>query len=137
MRKSAKTHPQTGPTNGGVRIRFFWATVALTAAIGALPLSWKVALGTRGILHRPLHTIAFATLCGLAIWGLESRETRLLRASAVFVFGFLLETMQHLVYRNAFEWRDCLADGIGVCLALIATELQGRPVRGKRISHEV
>jgi VanZ family protein len=39
--------------------------------------------------------------------------------TAVLLFGVLMETLQWTIYGNQFEWRDVLADAVGIICGLI------------------
>jgi hypothetical protein len=69
-------------------------------------------------LHRPIHYVAFAGVALLLFALSRTRRSEILGALAIFVLGFSLELLQHLVYRNPLEWRDITDGALAVLLAL-------------------
>ncbi len=111
----------------GRNLLMLGAVLVAITVVGLFPLRWKVTLATTGPLHRPLHLFAFAVACGVATWHARSARMRYALAAAVFLFGVLLEYMQHAIYGNQFEWRDLADNGVGVAIAVaVGTFLSGR-----------
>jgi hypothetical protein len=68
-------------------------------------------------LHREIHWLAFG---GLALFVLTiSRNLRqeIACVAAACLLGLSLEFLQHLIYRNAMEWRDVRDDTLAVLIA--------------------
>ena len=93
--------------------------VIVIAGIGLSPLRWKNAIGTTGVLHFPLHILAFAAASAAAAGAVRSTAGRTFAAALVWIFGILLEYLQHALYFNPFEWLDVVTNSIGVVLGLL------------------
>lgn len=94
--------------------------IALLIVGSLLPEEAKLALGTQGVFHRPLHIFLFAMAAILSRIALPSRFARVLPA-LLLGFGMALELVEHLMFRNAFEWRDVRDDAIGIVAGLALT----------------
>jgi hypothetical protein len=76
-------------------------------------------------LHREIHWLAFAGTALLLFSLFRTRRQEILGAFTVFLLGFSLELLQHLIYRNHLEWRDIADDGLAIFLALALYRLAG------------
>jgi hypothetical protein len=96
------------------------ATIAQVSVLivgSLLPQAAKHAIGTQGLWHRPLHLILFAaTAC-------TTRAAFVHRPFFTSIFlltlALSLESAEHLLYRNLFEWRDVRDDVIGIAIGLL------------------
>ncbi len=99
-----------------------------------MPLPWKHEIGTTGAFHRAGHLLAFLILAFLLCRIASNTAARLVRCAGAVVLGILLETAEHLIYRDRLEWDDVLVDAIGVALGfLCAFALTPRPSRSKNV----
>jgi hypothetical protein len=76
-------------------------------------------------LHGEIHYVAFAGAALLLLSLSRTRRREILGAFAIFLLGFSLELLQHLVYRSGLEWRDVADDGLAVLLAFALYRLAG------------
>jgi hypothetical protein len=90
-------------------------------------------------LHRDIHWLAFAGAAFLLLLVCRNRRWEIRSLIAVCLLGLSLEYLQHLIYRNAMEWRDVRDDALGVIVAFtlyrlastrIATFLASRSAPG-------
>jgi VanZ family protein len=77
---------------------------------------WRPEGESQSIVHQVLHLVSFGA-AGLMLFAL-SRNSKQIRtaALAVFCLAVVIETSQHMLYKNAFEWWDVRDDTIGVLL---------------------
>jgi hypothetical protein len=68
-------------------------------------------------LHREIHFLAFAGVAFLLLFLSHSRARQIGALSAAFLLGLSLETLQHLIYRHAMEWRDVSDDTLAIVAA--------------------
>lgn len=101
--------------------RRVWAVAALASAIAVATLAW-----TPGTVELPSfgwdkgdHVAAFAVmaLCGLFGWRGRPRVTLTLTL-ALTALGIAIEIGQHFVPGRTADWRDVVADVVGVGLGL-------------------
>ena len=85
-------------------------------------------------LHRGIHWLAFAGAALLLFSLSRTRRQEILGAFTIFLLGFSLELLQHLIYRNHLEWRDVADDGLAILLAFALYRLVGarKPRPGPR-----
>jgi hypothetical protein len=76
-------------------------------------------------LHREIHWLAFAGAALLLFSLSRTRREEILGAFTVFLLGFSLELLEHLIYRNHLEWRDIADDGLAILLAFALYRLTG------------
>ena len=76
-------------------------------------------------LHREIHWLAFAGAALLLFSLFRTRRQEILGGFTIFLLGFSLELLQHLIYRNHLEWRDIADDGLAIFLALALYRLAG------------
>jgi hypothetical protein len=76
-------------------------------------------------LHRELHWLAFGGTAVLLLLLSQTRRRQIGSLLATLLLGLTLEYLQHLIYRNAIEWRDVRDDSAAVgaaftlyCLAI-------------------
>jgi Ca2+/H+ antiporter len=88
--------------------------VLLIVVLSLIPLPWKDAIGTTGIFHRAGHLLAFLILAFLLCRMASSLAAKIVRCLGAVLLGIVLETVEHLLYRDRMEWDDVLVDTIGV-----------------------
>jgi hypothetical protein len=76
-------------------------------------------------LHREIHGLAFVGAALLLFSLSRTRRQEILGAFTIFLLGFSLEFLQHLIYRNYLEWRDIADDGLAILLAFALYRLFG------------
>ncbi len=77
------------------------------------------------LLHRPIHCVAFAGAALLLLPLSRTRRREIQGALAIFLLGFSLELLQHLISRNYLEWRDVADDGLAILLAFVLYRVTG------------
>jgi len=75
--------------------------------------------------HREIHYLAFAGGALLLFCLSQSRRQETLAAVATLMLGVCIETLQHIIYGNAMEWRDISDDGLAVLVALVLYRVAG------------
>jgi hypothetical protein len=69
-------------------------------------------------LHREAHWLAFAGAAFLLLALSRNRLQQICSAIALFLLGFSLEYLQHLIYRGPMEWWDVRDDTLAIFFAL-------------------
>ncbi|MDP8990293.1 MAG: hypothetical protein M3N41_09490 [Acidobacteriota bacterium] len=93
------------------------AQVSILIVGSLLPQKTKHAIGTQGLWHRPLHLILFATTAGAVRVAFSRRPV--FTSMLLVTLAFLLESAEHLLYVNLFEWNDVEDDMIGMAIGLL------------------
>ncbi|HZS54297.1 MAG TPA: hypothetical protein VFA65_07830 [Bryobacteraceae bacterium] len=94
-----------------------------------MPDGIKYHLGTKGILHYPMHLVTFVLTGVIFCWNLLSFRSRLVCAGVACCAAWSLEFLEALPHHNRIEWADVLIDCLGVAIGLtIVTVLQGTKV---------
>ncbi len=95
----------------------FLATVWIVGLLVVSLQPWRPQGESQSIIHNVGHAASFGT-AGLMLFAL-SRDARQVLAAALTVFclAVAIETSQHLLYKNPFEWWDVRDDTIGVAFA--------------------
>lgn len=76
------------------------------------------------MFHDFTHVAAFLTACFLITWPLRSGSIAVRIGLLLLSFGALLEFLQTRVYGNRFEYRDAVADVVGVAIGLLLRNLR-------------
>lgn len=76
-------------------------------------------------LHREIHWLAFSGASFLLILLSRTRRQEVRSVIAVFLLGLSIEYLQHLIYRNAMEWRDVRDDALAIFAGLVLYKLGG------------
>ena len=76
-------------------------------------------------LHRGIHWLAFACTAFLLLLLSRNRRQEIRGVVAACLLGLSLEYVQHVVYRNAMEWRDVRDDTLAILAALALYRLAG------------
>lgn len=87
--------------------------------LSLIPLPWKNEIGTTGAFHRAGHLLAFLILAFLLCRIASTAAARLIRCAGAVLLGIVLETAEHLLYRDRLEWDDVLVDALGVALGFL------------------
>jgi hypothetical protein len=128
--KPKPTHKLSGER--AVSIAFASAVILAVAIVSFLPGDDKHILHTRGRFHSWGHLLAFSVI-GFGVARItHSLRGRILFLLGALVLGLAIEYGEHFVFLSPLEWKDVLADGLGVlCGTLLAIliALEGR-VRG-------
>jgi hypothetical protein len=69
--------------------------------------------------HLPVHVAVFAFSTFAAFGFAPTRGRRIFCSMALIGLGFVLEALQRAIYPIRFEWRDLVADTLGVLAALL------------------
>jgi hypothetical protein len=93
------------------------AQVSILIVGSLLPQNAKHAIGTQGLWHRPLHLILFATTACTTRAAFARRP--FLTSIFLLTLALSLESAEHLLYDNLFEWRDVWDDAIGIAIGLV------------------
>jgi hypothetical protein len=100
---------------------------AAVSFVSFLPVAGKRALHTEGRWHASLHLVVFCVVGLVALRTARSLTGRIVTFTGAVLFGFLIEEGEHLVYGGGMEWKDVLADAIGVVFgALLAMLIAAR-----------
>jgi len=75
--------------------------------------------------HREIHYLAFGGGALLLFCLAQSRRQETLAAAATLMLGVSIETLQHLLYGNAMEWRDISDDGLAILVAFVLYRVAG------------
>ena len=111
---------RTGVSRGALRIAA-WVWISLLVAGSLQPARPGIVKG----LHREIHWVAFAGAAVLLFALSKTRLREMLGAGAILLLGVSLEVLQHLIYRNALEWRDVVDDGLAILAAFALYRLTG------------
>jgi hypothetical protein len=76
-------------------------------------------------LHSAIHWLAFAGTTSLLLLLCRNRREEIRAVAATCLMGLSLEYLQHVIYRNAMEWRDVRDDTLAVLAALTLYHLAG------------
>ena len=68
-------------------------------------------------VHREIHWLAFAGVTLLLLLLSHTRRQEIRGVFATCLLGLSLEYLQHLIYRNAVEWRDVRDDTLAILAA--------------------
>lgn len=85
------------------------------------------------IPHRIQHAVTFGVAALLLFLLSQSGKQEWLAGLIVFCLAVAIETAQHLLYRNRFEWWDVRDDTIGLLVAALLirrTRLRSRLLSG-------
>ena len=123
------------------RARYLLASLLATIVIGTvslLPGDTKNALHTSHHLHSTLHVLAFALLAFIAFRGVRSTRAHFLLICAGLLLAGGTELGEHRIYGSQMEYRDIVADGLGVGLGSgLAAVLHKRRVREQSVKNGV
>ena len=104
--------------------------IGLLAVLSFLPLRDKLALHTKGRFHDGGHVLAFGVLALTLLQAARSARMRWLLLGGVLLFGWGIETAQHLAYGEPLERGDIWLDAAGAILgALLALAVRERAPR--------
>jgi hypothetical protein len=87
--------------------------------VGSLLPKWKVLFHIPHRLHLLVHFVVFALSAFLAFGFAPSRGRRFFCLIGLIGLAFALEALQRAIYPIHFEWRDFVADSLGVLAALL------------------
>jgi len=93
--------------------------MVMLAVLSFLPNHDKLLLHTTGHYHRWGHMLAFLAVSLLLVSSVTSLWSRFALAATAVSFGYLLEFLEHVIYRNELEKSDVMIDTLGVILGLI------------------
>ncbi len=71
------------------------------------------------IRHRIAHVISFGTAALMLLALGTDGKSESMGALAVLCLAVVIETGQHLLYKNSFEWWDVRDDTIGILIAAL------------------
>ena len=102
------------------RLQLRCMTILWIVGLVAVSLQpWRPHGESQSILHNVLHVVLFGAP-SVMLFAL-SRDGQKIATSAVWIFclAMAIETGQHLLYRDPFEWWDVRDDTIGLLLAAV------------------
>jgi hypothetical protein len=108
---------KSAPRRSALALPAAIAQVSILVVGSLLPQNAKHAIGTQGLWHRPLHLILFATTAGTTLAAFAPR--RFVIPIFLVVLAVLLESAEHLLYFNPFEWNDVRDDVIGIAIGIL------------------
>lgn len=95
------------------RIAIVW--IAGLVAVSLQP--WRPHGESQSIIHQLWHMASFGA-AGAMLLALSRNARQVLAAAlGIFCLAVAIETSQHLLYKNPFEWWDVRDDTIGVAFA--------------------
>ena len=106
--------------------------MVMLAVLSFLPNQDKLLLHTTGHYHRVGHVLAFLTVTILLVSSVTSLWSRFALAAVVVSFGYLLEFLEHVIYKNALERSDIMIDTLGVIFGLILVLVRDEYKRNQR-----
>jgi hypothetical protein len=95
------------------RIATLW--IAGLVAISLQP--WRPHGESQSIVHQLWHLVSFGGAAAMLFTLSRNAKQVLTAALGIFCLAIAIETSQHLLYKNAFEWWDVRDDTIGVAFA--------------------
>jgi hypothetical protein len=122
MSISAVAHLVAGCRSSNRLILVVWLTGLTTVSL--LPLPMRRALGTTGIWHDAGHLLCFAITGFLFLQSRQSSGPFLLTIWPIVAFPFTLECLEWAIYANRFEWKDVLADILGLMVTVALSQLR-------------
>jgi hypothetical protein len=88
--------------------------------VGLLAVSlqpWRPHGESQSIVHQVWHVVSFGA-AGLMLFALSRNAKQASTAAlGIFCLTVAIETSQHLLYKNPFEWWDVREDTIGIAFA--------------------
>ena len=103
------------------RLATFW--IAGLVAVSLQP--WRPHGESQSIVHQVWHLVSFGA-AGAMLFALSRNAKQFFTAAlAIFCLAVAIETSQHLLYKNAFEWWDVRDDTIGVAFAWVLIRWTG------------
>ena len=106
----------------------------MLAVLSFLPSHDKLLLHTTGHYHRWGHLVAFVTATLLLVSSAASLRARFALAAVMVSFGYLLEFIEHVVYKIPLEKSDIRIDTLGVIFGLIVVLLSEEFNRMRRFN---
>jgi hypothetical protein len=93
------------------------ATVWIAGLVAVSLQPWRPYGESQSIIHNVSHVVSFGTPA-LMLFALsrDARQT-FTAVLGIFCLAVAIETSQHLLYKNPFEWWDVRDDTIGVAFA--------------------
>lgn len=96
--------------------------IAIAWIVGLVAVSlqpWRPPGESQSILHNAGHIASFG-VAGLMLFALSQNPRQIyIAALGVFCLAVAIELIQHLLYKNQFEWWDVRDDTVGIALALM------------------
>ena len=94
--------------------------------VSLMPDDVKFHVGTKGLLHYPMHLVAFIVTGLIFCWNLLNFRSRLACAIVACSAALALEILEAWPRRNPIEWTDVWVDCLGVAIGLtMVVVLQG------------
>jgi len=94
--------------------------LAIIWIVGLVAVSlqpWRPHGESRSIVHQVWHVFSFG-VAAVTLFALSRNARQVSTAAlAIFCLAAAIETSQHLLYKNVFEWWDVRDDTIGVAFA--------------------
>ena len=110
-------------------VLFAW--VLCIVAFSIAPIPFKDLFHTRGHWHYVGHFAVFFSSAILFCWRSRGAARKGLACLGLFILALVVEALEHLIYRNGFEWQDVAVDTAAIVAGLlviaIAESLDSRP----------
>ncbi len=93
------------------------AAVWIAGLVAVSLQPWRPAGESQSIVHQVWHVVSFGA-AGLMLFALSRNAKQVSTAAlGIFCLAVAIETSQHLLYKNPFEWWDVREDTIGIAFA--------------------
>jgi VanZ like family len=93
------------------------ATLWIVGLVAVSLQPWRPHGESESIVHQMAHLVLFGA-AGLMLFALSRNAKQILTAAlGIFCLAVAIETSQHLLYKNLFEWWDVRDDTIGLAMA--------------------
>jgi hypothetical protein len=96
-----------------------WLSVVIATIVSLQPVRPRIVAAHHGLAH----VLAFALIMFLFCLRFPNRRYQFVTGFAIFLWGFSLECLQHLIYRHSIEWHDVFSNALGVLVALLFCDL--------------
>jgi hypothetical protein len=94
--------------------------IAIVWILGVVAVSlqpWRPQGESQSIVHPVSHMVLFGVAAAMLFALSENARQAWATALEIFCLAMAIETSQHLLYKNLFEWWDVRDDTIGVAAA--------------------
>ena len=109
-----------------------FATVWIICLVAISLQPYRPVGESESLAHRAAHVFTFGVAALALLVVSDGRKQQWTAALGVFGLAVAIETAQHLMYKNVFEWWDVRDDVIGVLVAVLI--IRSTPIRRRLLS---